>query len=42
MIFWQAPRIRIRGKIQAKTQDGVLTLCLPKSKRATVHKIKVE
>jgi len=28
--------------IQAKTQDGVLTLCLPKSERATVHRIKVE
>ena len=28
--------------ISAKTQDGVLTLCLPKSERATVHRIKVE
>jgi len=29
-------------KISAKTQDGVLTLTLPKSDSAKVHKIKVE
>ena len=28
-------------KIQAKTQDGVLELHVPKSERAKVHKIKV-
>ena len=27
--------------ITAKTQDGVLTLTLPKSERARIHKIKV-
>ena len=28
-------------KISAKTQDGVLTLNIPKSEREKVHKIKV-
>ena len=30
------------GGIHAKTQDGVLTLILPKSERATIHRIKVQ
>ena len=28
--------------ISAKTQDGVLTLTLPKSERAKVHRIQVQ
>lgn len=30
------------ARISAKTQDGVLTVILPKSERASVHKIAVE
>ena len=30
------------GKITAKTRDGVLTLFLPKSERARIHRITVE
>lgn len=29
------------GKVHAKTEDGVLTLTLPKSEEAKVHKIQV-
>lgn len=30
------------AKISAKTKDGVLSLFLPKSERATVHRIKID
>ena len=39
--FQLSDMVDVKG-IEAKTQDGILTLCLPKSERATVHRIKVE
>ena len=39
--FQLSDMVDIKG-IQAKTKDGILTLCLPKSERAAIHRIKVE
>ncbi len=39
--FQLSDMVDIKG-IQGKTVDGVLTLCLPKSERASVHRIKVQ
>lgn len=39
--FQLSDMVDVKG-IQAKTADGILTLCLPKSERATIHRIKVQ
>ena len=39
--FQLSDMVDVKG-ISGKTADGVLTLCLPKSERASVHRIKVD
>jgi HSP20 family molecular chaperone IbpA len=39
--FQLSDMVDIKG-IKGNTCDGVLTLCLPKSERASVHRIKVD